>query len=101
MRPSDRRDIAPTTSLPAKETLTSDTLPVNVDAVLLWVLYDPQRAALEAQDDANADHRGGVDGAGWVARRGSDASGEVGPGMISTSVSLYMQLPLPPDVIND
>jgi regulator of protease activity HflC (stomatin/prohibitin superfamily) len=39
-----------TTSFAAEETLTSDTVPVNVDAVLFWMVYDPEKAALEVQD---------------------------------------------------
>ena len=39
-----------TTSFAAEETLTSDTVPVNVDAVLFWLVYDPEKAALEVQD---------------------------------------------------
>jgi regulator of protease activity HflC (stomatin/prohibitin superfamily) len=39
-----------TTSFAAEETLTADTVPVNVDAVLFWVVYDPEKAALEVQD---------------------------------------------------
>lgn len=27
-----------------------DTVPVNVDAVLFWMVYDPEKAALEVQD---------------------------------------------------
>ena len=38
-----------TTSFAAEETLTSDTVPVNVDAVLFWMGYDPEKAALEVQ----------------------------------------------------
>ena len=38
-----------TTSFAAEQTLTSDTVPVNVDAVLFWVVYDPEKAALEVQ----------------------------------------------------
>ena len=38
-----------TTSFAAEETLTSDTVPVNVDAVLFWMVYDPEKAALEVQ----------------------------------------------------
>lgn len=44
----DQRTI--TSSFAAEETLTSDTVPVNVDAVLFWTVYDPERAALEVQD---------------------------------------------------
>jgi regulator of protease activity HflC (stomatin/prohibitin superfamily) len=39
-----------TTSFAAEQTLTSDTVPVNVDAVLFWMVHDAQKAALEVQD---------------------------------------------------
>jgi regulator of protease activity HflC (stomatin/prohibitin superfamily) len=39
-----------TTSFAAEETLTSDTVPVNVDAVLFWMVFDAEKAALEVQD---------------------------------------------------
>jgi regulator of protease activity HflC (stomatin/prohibitin superfamily) len=39
-----------TTSFAAEQTLTSDTVPVNVDAVLFWMVYDAEKAALEVQD---------------------------------------------------
>jgi regulator of protease activity HflC (stomatin/prohibitin superfamily) len=39
-----------TTGFAAEQTLTSDTVPVNVDAVLFWMVYDAQKAALEVQD---------------------------------------------------
>ena len=48
----DQRTV--TTSFAAEETLTSDTVPVNVDAVLFWTVHDPERAALEVQDYAAA-----------------------------------------------
>jgi regulator of protease activity HflC (stomatin/prohibitin superfamily) len=38
-----------TTAFAAEETLTSDTVPVNVDAVLFWMVHDPEKAALEVQ----------------------------------------------------
>jgi regulator of protease activity HflC (stomatin/prohibitin superfamily) len=38
-----------TTAFAAEQTLTSDTVPVNVDAVLFWMVYDPEKAALEVQ----------------------------------------------------
>src|SRR5205085_10924638 len=38
-----------TTNFAAEETLTMDTVPVNVDAVLFWMVYDPEKAALEVQ----------------------------------------------------
>jgi regulator of protease activity HflC (stomatin/prohibitin superfamily) len=43
-----------TTNFNAEETLTSDTVPVNVDAVLFWMVYDAEKAALEVQDYARA-----------------------------------------------
>jgi len=39
-----------TTGFAAEQTLTSDTVPVNVDAVLFWMVHDPQKAALEVQN---------------------------------------------------
>ena len=39
-----------TTSFAAEQTLTSDTVPVNVDAVLFWMVYDAEKAALEVQE---------------------------------------------------
>lgn len=39
-----------TTSFAAEQTLTMDTVPVNVDAVLFWLVYDPEKAALEVQE---------------------------------------------------
>jgi regulator of protease activity HflC (stomatin/prohibitin superfamily) len=48
----DQRTI--TTSFAAEQTLTSDTVPVNVDAVLFWMVHDPQKAALEVQEYAQA-----------------------------------------------
>src|SRR5215208_393925 len=44
----DQRTI--TTSFAAEQTLTSDTVPVNVDAVLFWLVFDPEKAALEVQE---------------------------------------------------
>ncbi len=48
----DQRTI--TTTFAAEQTLTSDTVPVSVDAVLFWMVHDAQRAALEVQDYAQA-----------------------------------------------
>ena len=39
-----------TTSFKAEKTLTKDTVPVDVDAVLFWKVIDPQKAALEVAD---------------------------------------------------
>jgi regulator of protease activity HflC (stomatin/prohibitin superfamily) len=38
-----------TTGFAAEQTLTRDTVPVNVDAVLFWMVHDVQKAALEVQ----------------------------------------------------
>jgi regulator of protease activity HflC (stomatin/prohibitin superfamily) len=48
----DQRTI--TTNFAAEQTLTSDAVPVNVDAVLFWMVYDPEKAALEVQDYTQA-----------------------------------------------
>ena len=39
-----------TSPFAAEETLTSDTVPVNGDAVLFWMVHDPEKAALEVQN---------------------------------------------------
>ena len=39
-----------TTSFNAEQTLTKDTVPVDVDAVLFWQVFDVQKAALEVQN---------------------------------------------------
>jgi regulator of protease activity HflC (stomatin/prohibitin superfamily) len=49
-----------TKSFTAEQTLTRDTVPVNVDAVLFWHVHDAERAALEVQDYAAA--------VGWAAQ---------------------------------
>ncbi len=38
------------TPFAAEKTLTKDTVPVNVDAVLFWVVWDAEKAALEVKD---------------------------------------------------
>src|SRR5580704_9788858 len=43
-----------TTSFKAEKTLTKDTVPVDVDAVLFWKVFDPQKAALEVADYISA-----------------------------------------------
>jgi regulator of protease activity HflC (stomatin/prohibitin superfamily) len=48
----DQRTV--TSPFAAEQTLTSDAVPVNVDAVLFWTVYDPQKAALEVQDYTQA-----------------------------------------------
>jgi regulator of protease activity HflC (stomatin/prohibitin superfamily) len=39
-----------TTTFDAESCLTRDTVPVNVDAIAFWVVYDAERAALEVQN---------------------------------------------------
>jgi len=51
-----------TTSFAAEEKLTSDTVPVNVDAVLFWMVHDSEKAALEVQDYTQA--------VSWAAQTG-------------------------------
>ncbi len=43
-----------TTTFKAEKTLTKDTVPVDVDAVLFWKVIDPQKAALEIADYKSA-----------------------------------------------
>ena len=43
-----------TTSFAAEKTLTMDTVPVDVDAVLFWKVVDPQKAAVEVADYKSA-----------------------------------------------
>jgi regulator of protease activity HflC (stomatin/prohibitin superfamily) len=42
------------TPFSAEKTLTKDTVPVDVDAVLFWVVWDAEKAALEVKDYQNA-----------------------------------------------
>lgn len=44
----------------AERTLTKDTVPIDVDAVLFWVVWDAQKAALEVED-----YRAAI---GWAAQ---------------------------------
>lgn len=50
------------TDFHAETTLTRDTVPVNVDAVVYWMVWDVQKAALEVQDYIQA--------VGFVAQTG-------------------------------
>lgn len=43
-----------TTSFKAEKTLTKDTVPVDVDAVLFWKVLDPKKTALEVADYISA-----------------------------------------------
>jgi regulator of protease activity HflC (stomatin/prohibitin superfamily) len=49
-----------TTTFTAEKTLTKDTVPVDVDAVLFWKVVNPEKAALEV-----ADYRGAI---AWAAQ---------------------------------
>src|SRR5579872_2179751 len=49
-----------TSSFKAEKTLTKDTVPVNVDAVLFWKVLDPKKAALDV-----ADYQGAI---GWACQ---------------------------------
>jgi regulator of protease activity HflC (stomatin/prohibitin superfamily) len=42
------------TPFSAEKTLTKDTVPVDVDAVLFWMVWDAEKAALEVEDYRNA-----------------------------------------------
>jgi regulator of protease activity HflC (stomatin/prohibitin superfamily) len=44
----DQRTV--TTPFGAEETLTSDLVPVDVDAVLFWLVWDPKRAVTDVED---------------------------------------------------
>lgn len=48
----DQRVIA--TSFNAEQTLTKDTVPVDVDAVLFWMVWDAEKAALEVENYKDA-----------------------------------------------
>ena len=48
------------TAFKAEQTLTKDTVPVDVDAVLFWKVIDPEKAALSV-----ADYSGAI---GWAAQ---------------------------------
>ena len=43
-----------TTTFKAEKTLTKDTVPVDVDAVLFWKVVDPQKAAIDVEDFVSA-----------------------------------------------
>ena len=46
-----------TTEVFAEQALTRDTVPVNVDAIVFWMVHDAERAALEIADYASAVQR--------------------------------------------
>jgi regulator of protease activity HflC (stomatin/prohibitin superfamily) len=53
-----------TTSFNAEKTLTKDTVPVDVDAVLFWKVIDPKKAAIDV-----ADYRSAISWASQTALR--------------------------------
>jgi regulator of protease activity HflC (stomatin/prohibitin superfamily) len=53
-----------TTSFTAEKTLTKDTVPVDVDAVLFWKVIDPRKAALDV-----AEYKGAISWASQTALR--------------------------------
>jgi regulator of protease activity HflC (stomatin/prohibitin superfamily) len=42
------------TNVSAESTLTRDTVPVNVDAIVFWMVWNPEKAILEVQDFSQA-----------------------------------------------
>jgi len=50
------------TDFKAEETLTKDTVPVNVDAIVYWTVWDAEKAALEVQQYVRA--------VGYIAQTG-------------------------------
>ena len=56
------------TEFKAEQTLTKDTVPVNVDAVVYWTVWDVEKAALEVQEYETAISPGGI-GIGATGRR--------------------------------
>lgn len=54
----DQRTMA--TPFVAEETLTSDLVPVDVDAVLFWMVWDPRKACIEVENYSDA--------VSWVAQ---------------------------------
>jgi regulator of protease activity HflC (stomatin/prohibitin superfamily) len=46
-----------TTGVSAEQALTRDTVPVNVDAIVFWMVHDAERAALEIADYVSAIQR--------------------------------------------
>uniref|UniRef100_UPI003217CF43 slipin family protein n=1 Tax=uncultured Draconibacterium sp. TaxID=1573823 RepID=UPI003217CF43 len=50
------------TDFKAEETLTKDTVPVNVDAIVYWTVWDAEKSALEVQDYKRA--------VGYIAQTG-------------------------------
>lgn len=71
----DQRTIA--TPFAAEETLTSDLVPVDVDAVLFWMVWDPRIACTEVEDYPNA--------VSWIAQTTMrDAVGRISLAEIAT-----------------
>jgi regulator of protease activity HflC (stomatin/prohibitin superfamily) len=41
-------------SVTAESTLTRDTVPVNVDAIIFWLVWNPEKSILEVEDFVQA-----------------------------------------------
>ena len=74
------------TTFSAERTLTKDTVPVDVDAVLFWVVTDAQKAVLEVKDYAST-----ISWAAQTALRDVIGKSELGR-MISDRLSLDKEL---------
>jgi regulator of protease activity HflC (stomatin/prohibitin superfamily) len=66
-----------TTGFAAEKTLTADTVPVDVDAVLFWTVHDPMKAALAVEDFEEA-----VAWAAQTALRDIIGKTELGPMLV-------------------
>ncbi|KYZ77628.1 peptidase [Anaerosporomusa subterranea] len=76
----DQRIVA--TPFLAEQTLTKDTVPVNVDAILFWMVWDPEKAALEVENYREA--------VAWIAQ--TALRDVVGRSMLSDILSGREQL---------
>ena len=72
------------TSVSAESTLTRDTVPTNVDAIVFWLVWNAEKSLLEVADFADAithERANGVAGIDRPARTGADDLGarDAGP----------------------
>ena len=56
------------TSVTAESTLTRDTVPVDVDAIVFWLVWNAEKAILEVENYHGCDHDERADGAARVDR---------------------------------
>ena len=52
----------------AESTLTRDTVPVNVDAIVFWLVWNAEKSILEVEDFVAGDHHERADGAAGIDR---------------------------------